>query len=191
MPAGTLPPSSFGVECPWRRGLQTFPLQSLQPARPRPAQAGHPGGSIHKSPRRKSGDSAWLRIPFTMQTGLAQWTGVPSLALRACMGVTRSRGRRRDGGSVHKSPRRKSGDSAWLRIPSTMQTGLAQWTGVPSLALRACMGVTRSRSRRRDGGDGAKHSPSLALRACMRVTRSRGRQHYRAAWSWSWPWSSW
>ena len=111
MPAGTLPPSSFGVECPWRRGLQTFPLQSLQPARPRPAQAGHPGGSIHKSPRRKSGDSAWLRIP------------------------------------------------------STMQTGLAQWTGVPSLALRACMGVTRSRSRRRDGGDGAKTSPSLALRA--------------------------
>jgi hypothetical protein len=38
------------------------------------------------------------------------------------------------------------------------------------------MGVTPSRSRRRDGGDGAKVSPSLALRAFMGVTPSRCRR---------------
>ena len=64
----------------------------------------------HKSPRRQSGDSATKRIPFAMPNGvdaetsdpaivpgLAQRTGVPSLALRACMAVTPSRSRRRDG----------------------------------------------------------------------------------------------
>ena len=68
---------------------------------------------------------------------------------------------------AHRSPRRQSGDTASERIRSSMlyglaagpawpviNAGLAQWAGVPSLALRAFMGVTPSRCRRRDGGPG-------------------------------------
>ena len=77
--------------------------------------------------------------------GIAEWTGVPSLALRAFIGVTPSRSRRRAGGDGGKES--------------------------PSLALRAFIGVTPSRSRRRAGGDGGKESPSLTLRAFLNAFR--------------------
>jgi hypothetical protein len=57
--------------------------------------------------------------------------------------------------------------------PTAIVPGLAQWTGVPSLALRAFMGVTLSRSRRRDGGDGAKN-PRRLRSGLLWVSRSAG-----------------
>ena len=150
------------------------------------ASRGTPRRSGSRPPCR-TGLEAGTNDPAII-SGLAQWTGVPSLALRAWMGVTLSGSRRRDGGDCAKNipvagapglygghikapdasrgtPRRsgsrppcRTGLEAGTNDPAII-SGLAQWTGVPSLALRAWMGVTLSGSRRRDGGDCAKNTP--------------------------------
>ena len=52
-------------------------------------------------------------------------------------------------------------------IPSAMQPRMAQWAGVPSLALRAFMGAREAGADAGTAATARKHPPSLALRAFM------------------------